>query len=83
MFSLILSLPRFISNSPYFLPYSSYDASLENLVSDQLTIPQLIFFLIPITCLFDIVLTLQGKVIFSVALYRLQSSSLSDWATCK
>ena len=28
-----------ISNSPYFLPYSSCDVSLENLVLDQLIIP--------------------------------------------
>ena len=28
-----------ISNSPYCLPYSSYDVSLENLVLDQLLIP--------------------------------------------
>ena len=27
------------SNSPYCLPYSSYDVSLENLVLDQLIIP--------------------------------------------
>ena len=28
-----------ISNSPYYLPYSSYDVSSENLVLDQLRIP--------------------------------------------
>ena len=28
-----------ISNSPYYLPYNSYDVSLENLVLDQLIIP--------------------------------------------
>ena len=28
-----------ISNSPYCLPYTSCDVSLENLVSDQLIIP--------------------------------------------
>ena len=28
-----------ISNSPYCLPYSSYEVSLENLVLDQLVIP--------------------------------------------
>ena len=28
-----------ISTSPYCLPYSSYDVSLENLVLDQLIIP--------------------------------------------
>lgn len=31
------------SHSPYRLLYSSYDGSLENLVWDQLIIPQLIF----------------------------------------
>ena len=47
-----------ISNSPYYLPYNSYDVSSENLVLDQLIIPWLIFFSILITCLLDIVLTL-------------------------
>ena len=46
------------SNSPYCLPYSSCDVSLENLVLDQLMIPQLMFFFILITCLLDIALTL-------------------------
>ena len=31
--------PDLIGNSPYCLPYSSCDASLENLVLDQLLIP--------------------------------------------
>ena len=44
-----------ISNSPYRLPNDSYYVSLENLVSDQLLIPLLIFFFILITCLHDIV----------------------------
>ena len=47
-----------ISNSPYYLPYNSYDVSSENLVLDQLIIPWLIFFSILITCLLDIVLIL-------------------------
>ena len=42
-----------ISNSPYCLPNSSCDVSLENLVLDQLIIPYLIFFFILITCLLD------------------------------
>ena len=46
------------SNSPYCLPYSFYDVSLENLVLDQFTIPLLIFFFILITCLLDIVIIL-------------------------
>ena len=41
-----------ISNSPYCLPYTSCDVSLENLVLDQL-----------ITCLLDIVLILRGEIL--------------------
>ena len=48
----------FTSNSPYCLPYSSYDVNLENLVLDQPIIPQLIVYFILITCLLDIVLIL-------------------------
>ena len=33
----------FISNSPFCLPHSSYDVSLENLIMDQLIVPLLIF----------------------------------------
>ena len=33
------------SNSPYYLPYNSYDASSENLVLDQLENPQTYIFL--------------------------------------
>ena len=44
-----------ISNSPYCLPYNLYDGILENLELDQTIIPQLIFFFILITYLFDIV----------------------------
>ena len=52
-----------ISNSPYCLPYSSCDVSLENLVLDQLIIPWLMFFSILITCLLDIVLILEGEIL--------------------
>ena len=46
-----------ISNSPYDLPYNSYDFRLENLVLDQLhVIIPLIFFFILITCLLHLVL---------------------------
>ena len=45
-----------ISNSPYFVSYTSRDVSLENLVLDQLIISYLIFPFIFITCLLDIVL---------------------------
>ena len=44
-----------ISNSHYCLPNDSHYVSLENLVSDQLVIPQFIFVFILITCLHDIV----------------------------
>ena len=39
-------------------PHNSYDVSSENLVLDQLIIPELIFFFILITYLVDIVLIL-------------------------
>ena len=45
-----------ISNSAYCLPHNSYDVSSKNLVLNQLIIPKLIFFLILVTCLFDIVM---------------------------
>ena len=51
-----------ISNSPYYLPYSSCDVSLENLALDQLTISLQIFFFILITCLFAILLILLGEI---------------------
>ena len=47
-----------ISNSCYSLPYNSFVVNLENLVLDQLIIPQVIFFSILITFLVDVVLTL-------------------------
>ena len=55
---LTLSLPDQVCNSPYCQPYNSYDVISENLVLDQLIIPNLIFFFILITCLVDIVLIL-------------------------
>ena len=47
-----------ISNSPYCLPYDSYDFSSENLILDQLIISLLNSFLILITCLLDLVVIL-------------------------
>ena len=45
-----------ISNSPYCFPVNSYEATSENLVLDQLIIPQLIFFFILIiNCLLYII----------------------------
>ena len=44
------------SGSPYCLPNSSYNVSLENLVMDQLIIPLLTFFFFLITCFLDIIL---------------------------
>ena len=35
-----------ISNSPYWMPFNSYDVKAENLVFDQLIIPLLMFFFI-------------------------------------
>ena len=54
--SLTLQLPDQICNSPYCQPYNSYNVSSEILVLDQLIIPKLIFFFIPITYLVDVVL---------------------------
>ena len=55
---LTLHSQDLISNSSHYLPYYSHDGNSENLVLDQLIIPQLIFLFIPITCLLDIVLIL-------------------------
>ena len=55
-----------ISISPYCLSYNSYDASLENLVLDQLKIPLPDIFFILVTCLFNIVLILYiSKILLS------------------
>ena len=45
-----------ISGSPYCLPNSSYNVSLENLVMDQLIIPLLTFVFFLIICFLDILL---------------------------
>ena len=55
---LTLELPDQICHSSYCRSYNSYNVSSENLVLDQLIIPKLIFFFIPITYLVDIVLIL-------------------------
>ena len=47
-------LQDLISNSPYCLLYSSYDVSTENLLLDQLIIPELMFFFILITSLLEV-----------------------------
>ena len=52
-----------VSKSPYCLPYSSCDVSLENLVLDQLIIPIIYIFFILIICLLDIVLILLGEIL--------------------
>ena len=49
---------RMLCNSGRCQPYNFYNVSSENLVLDQLIIPQLIFFFILITYLVDIVLVL-------------------------
>ena len=61
--NLIFNSQDLIINSPYCLPYSSCDISLENYVLDQLITPWLIFFFILITCLFDIILLLWGEIL--------------------
>ena len=48
-----------ISNSPYCLPCSSCDVSLESLVLDQ----PIIFFFTLITCLIDIILILWQEIL--------------------
>ena len=59
MYSITVGiLQDLINNSPYYLPYNSYDVTLENLVMDLLKIPSLLFFSILVTCLLDIALTL-------------------------
>ena len=64
---MILFLPfhyqDLISNSPYCLPYNSYDVNSENLALDQLKIPALTFFFILMTCLLDIILILEGDIL--------------------
>ena len=40
LFFVNLLTPKIsLSNSPYYLPYNSYDVNLENLLLDQLIIP--------------------------------------------
>ena len=64
---MILFLPfhhqDLISNSPYCLPYNSYDVNSENLALDQLKIPALTFSFSLITCLLDIILILEGDIL--------------------
>ena len=60
-------------------PYNFYNVSSENLVLDQLIIPQLIFFFILITYLVDIVLVLQGEIL-SWSLVGVKG--LSDYPSC-
>lgn len=56
--TLILSSQDLSSNSLSCLQYKSYDATSENVVLDQLVIPQFIFLCILITCQLDMVLIL-------------------------
>ena len=57
----------------------------ENLVLDQLIIPWLIYFFIPITCLLDIVLILWGEILnwslmgFKGLMWRIKISCWSQW----
>ena len=54
-FSLTLSLPDQIFNSPFSQLYNSFNVNSENLVLDRLIIPKLIFFFSLITYLVGIV----------------------------
>ena len=50
-----------MNNSPYCLPYNSYDVSSENLVLDELKIPPVDIFLY--SCLLDIALKLCKEIL--------------------
>ena len=67
------------SNSPYYLPYNSYDVSSENLVLDQLILCLMISLFIVITCLADIVLILYAE-IPSDHLWEFWGLRLNIWA---
>ena len=62
-FSLTLSLPDQIFNSPFSQPYNSFNVSSENLILDRLIIPKLIFFFSLITYLVDIVYILLAEIL--------------------
>ena len=62
-FSLTLSLPDQIFNSPFSQQYNSFNVSSENLVLDHLIIPILIFFFSLITYLVDIVFILLAEIL--------------------
>ena len=59
----VLKSQNIMSNPPYCLPYNLCDVSLENLELDQPIIPQLIFFLILVTCLLFIILIMKGEIL--------------------
>ena len=85
---MILFLPfhhqDLISNSPYCLPYNSYDVNSENLALDQLKIPALTFFFILITCLLDIILILEGHILsWPVMELRVKSLLLINYSSLK
>ena len=61
--SLTLRSHDLMNNSPYCLPYNSYDVSSENLVLDQLIIPFTISLFILITCVLDIVRMLTEEIL--------------------
>ena len=61
--SLTLRSHDLMNNSPYCLPYNSYDVSSENLVLDQLIIPFTISLFILITCVLDIVRMLPEEIL--------------------
>ena len=56
-------LPDQSCDSSSCQPYNSYNVSSENLVLDQLIIPNMIFFSILITYIVDIALILLGEIL--------------------
>ena len=85
---MILFLPfhyqDLISNSPYCLPYNSYDVNSENLALDQLKISALTFFFILMTCLLDIILILEGDILsWPVMELRVKSLLLINYSSLK
>ena len=67
-------------DSPSCQPYNSYNVSSENLVLDQLIIPNVIFFFILITYLVDIGLTSLREILsWSLMKAKESSQNLDQW----
>ena len=61
-------------NPPYCQPYNSYNVSSENLVLDQLIIPNLIFFLFLITYLVCVDIVRRNSVLVTHVSQRVKPS---------